>query len=828
MVWADESIEPTEPVDPSIVVLEPGHNYVGWVAAPLSVDVLMRRIPEITAVRAWDGLRQRSYTPTDLTAGMGVRVTLSGEELRTWRRPMTPVKGKIELHRGRNLVTWLGPDGWTIDRVVLGIGRSFVKAEWGGTEYRASSVLTARSRQPVRRGDAIWIEVSRTVNWLQPAGVLPKIVFAGEGSSEAKATVRKDSLDVMNHYAEEFGLQPDGSILTVYVATDPDSLYEVMDQDGRDVELEGTRAAWYDAGGWATPQYIVLKLEQWDPDYVANENQQGDHGYGRYVLAHEYYHAIQYQFSGVNAGWWLIEGGADWAEAGLRLKDEGTSFSDELSANRTNMAAEDAPPLDHAERRVGSWHYTLGALASHLLALRSGGQSLLEFWQLRLPEPLGPLGRWQSHPPWQHTFHNVFGITVDTFYEEFAAWREGLAAVAIRGRVVGPDGKGLPFVKVTARTENLEGNRYDYSGDTHTEADGRFELIVTEGGGAKVGVDLGGCEIYYSSDGLVSGVVDASIVSSLATIDEELSIVVSEDSCVWQIQGMLTDAEGNGISNHWIYTSLDTGGGPSMQTQADGTFSATVPAAGRYRLWTRIDDCTVYYRSGEAPGGRQQATQLHVQDSDVTGIRFQLTEGLCSTRITGTLLDAAAKPIANTRVYAWCEKGDGSSALTDSEGVFAITVHEAGQCRVSVWVDGCSIYYRGGHAPGSLQHATQIQVDDSGTSDITLQLAEGMCEHRISGRLLNADGTPRSGQWVGAIGNAGDGGAHSAADGSFSFAVPGNGSYRLSVWIDDCSIRLGNRGPTTDYWSAREVRVSNADVTDIEFRLPEDPASFCN
>ena len=95
--------------------------------------------------------------------------------------------------------------------------------------------------------------------------------------------------------------------------------------------------------------------------------------------------------------------------------------------------------------------------------------------------------------------------------------------------------------------------------------------------------------------------------------------------------------------------------------------------------------------------------------------------------------------------------------------------------------------------------------------------------------LLNVRTGPRcSSQWVSANGNAGSAGASTASDGSFSFAVPASGSYRLAVWIDNCSIYRGSRGPVRNWNSASQVRVSNADVTGIEFRLPEDPSTFCN
>ena len=1017
---ADESIEPTEPPDPSVVVLEPGENYVGWLGAPLSVEGLMRRIPEISAVKAWDAKRQRLFTPTNLTAGMGVRITLSGEEPRTWRRPMTPVKGKVELHRGRNLVTWLGPDLWTIYRVVLGIGAAFVEAEWGNNEYRRSSVPTTRSQQTVRRGDALWIEVSRAVNWLQPAGLSPTLVFAGSANEELRAAVERDSLDAMQFFQDEFGIQPDGSLTTVYIAADVDSLIDAFEKDG--IGTDGVYATWYTAGGWASSLgHIVLKLEQWDPDYSINQSEEGDYGYGRYVLTHEYYHAVQYQLSGTNAAQWLVEGGADWAEAGLRLKDSATSFEQELERNRNAAVSQEAPPLDHTERSVGSWHYTLGALASHRLALRSGKQALVEFWRAMLPEPLGPLGRWQSNPPWQSVFQDVFGFSVEGFYSEFAEWRGNLAPLAVRGHVLGPDGQGLPYVRVVGRSPRLEDDGHDYF-NTISDRDGAFVLSVSGLGFAEVGVDLGGCEVYYTSSGLVSGWHEAEQMSTTESRSQNLHLQLSEDICVWQISGTLADPQGNGISNQWVYSESEGGGGGNVRTGPDGTFSITAPFAGQYRVRTIIEGCSVYYREGEVPGSRQQASQIVIEDDDVTDIRFELTEGLCSTKITGHLLDADGVGIADVWVYAreesnstayarteddgsfsitvpgagvyrlevtigecrlyfrrggavisddqatritiddtnvtgvrfrlregqcslrivgrlldangegiadadlWLQgdgvsrsvrtESDGSFGITvpgagtyrlrvgldgctlyfrrggavpardratritiedqdvavgkfqlrqgqcsakiegrlldangnavadtnvwaeadgnsfqvrtDSAGFFSITVPELGEYRVSARVDGCLIYYGGNLLKTIPSQATRIQVSDSDTTEITLRLTEGMCERRISGRLLNADGTPRSGQWVNANGNGSSGGASSAADGSFSFAVPAKGSYQLQVWIGGCWIIHGSRGPTKNGNNARQITVSNADVTGIEFRLPEDPSTFCD
>lgn len=531
--------------------------------------------------------------------------------------------------------------------------------------------------------------------------------------------------------------------------------------------------------------------------------------------------------SSTNAAQWLVEGGADWAEAGMRLIDAESSFTAVLAGNRNSAASPDAPPLDHTERIVGTWHYTLGALASHRLALRNGNQSLLEFWRMLLPEPLGPLGRWKSEPPWQDTFQRVFGFSVDTFYDDFASWRSRLSALSIRGRVVGPDGQGLPYIKVIGRSEASEDVPWYWDWSfTYTDPDGHFELPVSAD--AAVGVDLGDCEVYYSPQGLVSGLGFAPRMSPDSNGEEGVAIRLTDSTCVWQIHGQVLDADVNPLANIQVSAVRENGDSSSTRTKSDGSFAITVGEAGVFRVNVWIDGCAAYFRQGQAPGGRQQATLFSVQDGDVTGIRFQLTEGLCSTQISGRLLDADGEPLPNVSVSAWAEDGTVTGDQTDSDGSFAITVPESGQYRVYTWIDGCNVFYRRGGPPGSQQQATQVRVSHVDVTGIILQLTDGMCDHRISGTLLNADGSPRSGQWVGANSTAGYAGASTAGDGSFSFAVPGNGSYRLSVHIDGCSIYRGSRGPTKNWNGANQTTISNADVAGIVFRLPENPASFCN
>ncbi len=921
---ADESIEPTETVAPSIVILRPGENLVGWLGEALPVDRLMRRFPAIESVSAWEPLSGKFYEPASLVAGQGYVVTLSGDKSVQWRRPMTPVKGKVTLQRGRNLVTWLGPDGWTIDRVVLGIGRALIHAEYGSTTYESNPKQNQDSMPLVGRGDPLWIKVSRTVNWLQPTGLQPDLEFPGGVTSDMETEVRRDLREVIEFFSREFGVEADFSEVTVYVAKDVESYIQHAGLD--DVSANGVRDIWYGAGAWAwggvgtvNKQESWQRKDWWDDVY-------GEYSLGRSVLAHEYFHLIQHQLSGTtDTVSWMVEGNANWAQYVFLQHDQGLPRDTWISSPNFISELFDAPPLDHVERDVEAWHYRLGEVATRQLVSLSALDSPMEFWRTLLPVPLGPYGRWIPAPNWQDAFAHAFGQDVETFYAEFAEWRADAEESGATAHLLGPDGEPLSGFTVFA-TFTVRGDDRNWRHNTVTASGGRFRIPVREDGLSYVlGVDLGGCQLYQANEGVAS-YSGAHWFDVADGMPENVEIRLAADSCVWQIRGMLTDAQGNGISNQRIYAGTNNGGGTDTQTGGDGAFSITVPAAGLYRLQTSIEGCTIYYREGEPPGSRQEATEFDIQDADVTGLRFQLTEGLCSTRITGRLLhadgagiaevwvyargenssnangrtesdgsfsiivpnadvyrlntsiegcsvyfrrggavtsrdratritiddrdvtgvrfqlregqcstkisgrllDAAGQAIADTRVYAQPENGGSASALTDSEGTFAITVPGVGQYRVSAWVDGCRVHYRRSGITANWNQATQIRVSDSDVTGIRIQLTEGMCEHRISGRLFNADGTPRSGQWVSASGNAGNGGGSTAADGSFSFAVPSNGSYRLSTWIDGCNIYRGSRGPTTDWHSASQVRVSNADVTGIEFGLPEDPGSFCN
>ena len=93
--------------------------------------------------------------------------------------------------------------------------------------------------------------------------------------------------------------------------------------------------------------------------------------------------------------------------------DRGITERSGERANYVRGALRSAEPLRDAVIYTASGsHYTLGVLASELLDHRFGQRSLLEYFSQRA-----------LHATSAEAFEATFGLTLDEFYDEFAAWR---------------------------------------------------------------------------------------------------------------------------------------------------------------------------------------------------------------------------------------------------------------------------------------------------------------------------------------------------------------------------------------------------------------------
>ena len=395
---------------------------------------------------------------------------------------------------------------------------------------------------------------------------------------------------------------------------------------------------------------------------------------------------------------------------------------------------------------------------------------------------------------------------------EFQVTEERMCSTEIFGTLVDAEGNPIADAYVFGETKGK-------STDVRTNVDGVFAITVTGTGLYRLHTMVNGCQVFYRQDGATMS-YDAATLIRVADVDVTgVRFQIPGGICTTRISGRVLDARGDGVSSAWVGVESD-GVMTGVQTNSDGRFSVTVPRQGMYRLGIHLGGCWIYYRRDGSTMSYEEAAVIRIADLDVSGLRFQLAKGMCSARISGRVLDPTGTPIADLEVQALPEGGAVSGGRADENGIFSISLPEPGSFRISANVDGCVIYYGRGGVTSLYQNATLVYVSDADVTGITLQVPEDMCELRISGELLRADGSPGSDQFIVGSGGGGHGVGLSDAAGSFSFAVPGRGSYLLTVWIDGCSIYRGGHGPTTDWQRAQEVVVSDADVTGIVFRLP--------
>ena len=187
----------------------------------------------------------------------------------------------------------------------------------------------------------------------------------------------------------------------------------------------------------------------------------------------------------------------------------------------------------------------------------------------------------------------MFGLSVDDFYAQFASWRGKLTPSAIRGRVIGPEGEGLPYVKIVGYSERLGEDGHDYS-DTYTDGDGSFSIAASGLGYVKIGVNLGDCTVYYHSSGMAYSLHQAEPLNDTVVDSTILQMQLSNQMCVWRISGRVDDRGGISRQGKWIHAQT-SGASTNAQIGADGSFAVTVPTGGSYRLSMNLDGCSAYY-----------------------------------------------------------------------------------------------------------------------------------------------------------------------------------------------------------------------------------------
>lgn len=210
------------------------------------------------------------------------------------------------------------------------------------------------------------------------------------------------------------------------------------------------------------------------------------------VLAHEYFHAIQYSLSRTFYGTpaWLVEGSAEYATA--RLGDETGSLPyPQFRSAAVMRTASWTGSLRDAEGDDSHWpgydDYFLGFLAVDYLADRAGEESLIMYFR-SLPS------RWEWG--WERAFRDAFGRDVETFHDDFERHRQELVAgvLTIQGQVTWTGSE--PARGVTLRAVDEFETREGWG---ESAPDGTFSIALRQRGNYRVEVyvldDLKNCNL---------------------------------------------------------------------------------------------------------------------------------------------------------------------------------------------------------------------------------------------------------------------------------------------------------------------------------------------
>ena len=860
--------------------LEPGLNLVGWVGEPAPVSQLFQQIPKLEAIWAWDAeLRDWIVAAPGapewlgglgrVTAGMGLRMQLSGDEPFFWQRSTEPTRGLVKLRTGWNLVAWSGADGAAIGDVVKGIGWSLrtvrrwnaVKQQWDiwTSPERSAQVIAntgadqdadSEAETPgIRRGEALWIEVARAVNWLQPTEILPRLFFPGGASQELQTRVHEDLQATLSFFRDQYGIQaaPD---FTVYVAKDVDALIQAYKDDGQDVDEAyeaSERALWNRADGWGGSK-VVVKQSHWPDDLSTNEIV-----WARYLVTHEYFHVLQWQLLRRSNVQWLVEGTANWAEAEHEVLDGGGTWANLRESHLSAIA--DAPTLRSTEIDNAEWEYDLGWLATEQLVADAGADSWIEFWRQFAPTEIGPHRRWISRPDWQTVFQGVFGRPVSEFYADFDAWQREQAVANptatssyngrwIRGRVTRDSGTAVAGVFVNAI--RVEGETsVGWNQRAETGVDGIFAIRAPEDGDYRLSIDItDDCRRYYSDGQLINDREqwddwqEARPVKVGQSDVSDINIRLPPNVCGWQIRGRIVGPN----TEPFAGVSISACNSKTLDcvwvqdyTAHDGLFAVRVPTRGDYRLMLNLGNgCAVHYSSKGLTFERDRVSLIAVSEGDVGDVSIEVPPGMCPHSISGALISSDGQPLDDTLVSA-CLEEDGNCVApyahnTDSDGAFEIAVPTEGSYRLSFSLEGCTVYFAGDGLTTDWQTSYTVRVEGRSLRMNPRQISEGMCAHRISGRFVDSSGDPLSEQWFNMHGPGPDGrtyGFWTNADGHFEIRALSDGAYSFSIQLRSQPYCWHKLAEQTLGSPNNPVQVSGADVTGIVLRLPGTIEDLC-
>ncbi|MXW23863.1 MAG: hypothetical protein F4X80_11110 [Chloroflexi bacterium] len=392
-------------------VLYPGWNLVGWVGPDTPTSELFDAIPALRQISAWDAEEQAYWHArrgshqqlSRLTTGAGLWLRLGGDSTFDWTRDVSDEDVMVALHPGRSLVAWSGNDGTPIADALARIGDSLLRAwSWDASAQRyrlRGPTLRATATSPtLNQGDAIFIEVSRSVGWWQPGNAAPPLTFLGDVPSDSQADLVAEYERLREFFALRFGAAARGPHQYIGAdVSDVASIYRaVFGPRVFDERFCGRTDL-------ASASIHVLRC-------------------GLSSRALEYIRALLFEIPGRThhdrGPKWLVDGAQTYALGAYREASESPGYSHSryrgeqlIWARRTALPLKAFGPGENRGTNANvTWG--LGFLAVERLTDRAGDLALFEFFRLN-----------RETADWRRAFEAAFGISAADFYEHFAAYR---------------------------------------------------------------------------------------------------------------------------------------------------------------------------------------------------------------------------------------------------------------------------------------------------------------------------------------------------------------------------------------------------------------------
>ena len=196
---------------------------------------------------------------------------------------------------------------------------------------------------------------------------------------------------------------------------------------------------------------------------------------------------------------------------------------------------------------------------------------------------------------------------------------------------------------------------------TMSDVTGSFEFFVPHRSNYRIGVELGSadwCHVWHADEAVANAGEDAALVWVGLRSITKIEIAIPADKCAYRIEGDVTGADAQplgGILVQAIADDHDELTWITGYTAAAGTFALEVPDPGDYRVSVELNACRAVYQHGGVVLKEDRASLVSILDSNVSGLRIQLSEGICELQLSGVLFDAVSVPLDDVNVVpiAW-------------------------------------------------------------------------------------------------------------------------------------------------------------------------------